>query len=150
MGVGTYEAILENKAVKNQHVGQLLHSPSSLFPCPKSCCQESWITPFLCRCLPCLLEGLEITASGTWLCVRRGSKRVSPVGRLSRRNTCWILMRLSRLFIQPRSLLWIQISGCIQLNINMSALPKSPLVIVSASVFVYSFSCAFPLPLLEE
>lgn len=65
-------------------------------------------------------------------------------------STCRILMRLSRLFIQHRSLLWIQISGCIQLNINVSALPKSPVVIVPASVFLYSFSCAFPLPLLEE
>lgn len=150
MGVGRYEAILKNKAVEKQHVGQLLRSPSSLFPCPTSCCQESRVTPFLCHRLPCLMEGLESAASGTWLCVQHGSKRFSPVGGLSRESTCQILMRLSRLFIQHRSLLWIQISGCIQLNINLSASPKSPLVIVSASVFIYSFSCAFSLPLLEE
>lgn len=78
----------------------------------------------------------------------RGSKRFSPEGPLSPKSTCRLLMSLSRFFIQHRSLFWIQMS--VRLNIKMSAWPKSPPVIVPASVCVSSFSCAFPLPLLEE
>lgn len=80
MGVGPYGAILETKAVGKQRVGQLLHSPSSLFPCPISRCPESWITPFPCRCWPCLMEGLEMTASGTRLPARRWERALLSRG----------------------------------------------------------------------
>lgn len=136
MGVGMYEATLKNKAVEK------CWAASSLSHVWNHFVRKSWMTPFLCYCLPCLMAGLEITVSRTcW----RGSKYFSPVGRLSRERTRRILVRIIRLsrFIQRRALLWIQIREWIQLNLNTAASPKSPLAVASASGFVYGFAVLF-------
>lgn len=78
MGLGTYEATLKNKAVEKCWAAPSLSHVSSRVV------GKSWMMQFLCCRLPCLMAGLEITASRT---CRRRSKRFSPVGRLSRKRT---------------------------------------------------------------